>query len=211
MSKSQVPDYDVEEYFRREEQSVILQSSQVDLVRHPLGQGDELDKFSVEDQAGCLDAMEEGEVHIQVVGCPPPAEAIVVATANEVGRLKPELLDRFDFTVEVDLPSTHEAEEIMREVVEWWNRPKAQGTWSLGKFLRWVREHTPEIPQNVREQAKDVVAQYIVYSRETRIRRLESILRVALALARLNRRDVTVQDVQRAIRLLNDAKPREEE
>lgn len=42
------------------------------------------------------------------------------------------------------------------------------------------------------------------------MRTLESILRVALALARLSRRDVTVQDVQRAIRLLNDANHKEE-
>ncbi len=74
---------------------------------------------------------------------------------------------------------------------------------------RTARQREPEIPQDVREQAKDIVAQYIIYSRETRIRRLESILRVALSVARLNRRDVEIRDVQRAIKLLNDAKSEE--
>ena len=136
-----------------------------------------------------------------------PAQTIVVATANEVEKIKPELLSRFDFVVKCDLPSMREAQEISDDMWEYWNLPKGVETLELAKFLKWVRTRNPELPNAVRQKAKDISRQYIMYSRETRPRRLERIIRIALAIARLNYRDCSIQDVNRALELINEIKP----
>ncbi len=170
---------------------------------------DELDKFSGQDQSGCLDAMEEGEIPIAVgkIQTILPAQTIVVATANDVEKIKPELLSRFDFVVKCDLPSMREAQEISDDMWEYWNLPKGVETLELAKFLKWVRTRDPELPNAVRQKAKDISRQYIMYSRETRPRRLERIIRIALAIARLNYRDCSIQDVNRALEFINEIKP----
>lgn len=169
---------------------------------------DELDKFSGQDQSGCLDAMEEGEIPIAVgkIQTILPAQTIVVATANDVKKIKPELLSRFDFLVKCDLPSVGEAQAISDDMWEFWNLPKGIETLELGKFLKWVRSRDPELPNAVRQKAKEISRQYIMYSRETRPRRLERVIRISLAIARLNYRDVQIGDVNRALEFINDIK-----
>lgn len=166
---------------------------------------DEIDKFSSDDQSGCLDSMEEGEIPIAVGKHQTTlnAETIIVATANMIKNLKPELVSRFDFVVRCDLPNIRQAQDIADDMIEWWNKPKSVVTVELGKYLKWVRDFEPDLPQSVRDKAKEIVKQYIAYSRETRPRTLESILRIALSIARLNHRDVKVKDIQRAIEFLN--------
>ncbi len=55
----------------------------------------------------------------------------------------------------------------------------------------------------MRDRAKEIVRTYIEYAGEVRPRRLQSIIRVAKSLARLNRRDVEIQDVERGLKLIN--------
>jgi len=91
--------------------------------RRPLGV-DELDKFSGDDQSGLLEGMEEGRVTINIgkfVGDTLDAAALVIATANEVDKLKAELLSRFDFAVEMSLPTTDEARNIADDLIENWD------------------------------------------------------------------------------------------
>ncbi len=180
--------------------------------KRPLGV-DELDKFSSEDQSGLLEGMEEGTVTINVgkfIGQTLEAEALVVATANELDRLKPELVSRFDFVVETRLPTTYEAQDIAADLIEWWDRPKATEQESLAKWLKWVRGFDPQIPQSVREAAKKLVGeQFIGLVGETRPRKIESIVRIAKALARLRRRDVAVEDVRQAMLLSQELNRRE--
>ena len=138
-------------------------------------------------------------------------EVIAFATANHVAPLSPELVSRFDLVVHTALPSVEQAQAIAQDVITWWDRPKARQTVNLGAFLAWVREYEPEIPDTVRGEAVRNVNRYIRMGRETRPRRIESILRVAKSVARLNRRDVTREDVDRAIDLIAEMNDREEE
>lgn len=181
--------------------------------KRPLGV-DELDKFSSEDQSGLLEGMEEGRVTINIgkfVGDTLDAEALVIATANEIEKLKPELLSRFDFAVEMSLPTTEEARDIASDLIEHWDRPKATQQEDLAKFLKWVRQHDPQIPQSVRDAAKKLVGDnFIALVGETRPRKIESVIRIAKALARLSRRDVTVDDVRKAMLLSRELNRRSE-
>jgi DNA replicative helicase MCM subunit Mcm2 (Cdc46/Mcm family) len=165
---------------------------------------DELDKFGQE-QSGCLQSMEEGEVTIDVGKFHEtlPAETIVVATSNSLDKLKPELVSRFDFVLETKLPTVQHAVEIAKDGIEWWDRPKGKDVVELGKFLMWVRQFDPEISQQVRDEAKAEVERYIRYSKENRPRVIHSITRVAKAIARLNRRNAVAEDFGRAIGMIN--------
>ena len=169
---------------------------------------DELDKFEVGDQNGVLESMETGQVTVnrgKFVNLRLPAEVVIVATSNRIDRFRAELLDRFDFVVRVAAPTVVQAQDIMGERILWWNRPKGTDTVNLGKYLVWIRRFTPDIPETVRKQAQSLLRDFIEYSGETRIRRLERLIRIALAIARLNRRDVTLADFKRAIKLVKVA------
>ncbi len=168
----------------------------------------ELDKFSGEDMAGLLDSMEEGVIPVAVgkfIGHMLPAETIVVASANDIFRVKPEVVSRFDFVVKTQLPTRTLAKDMWADMVDNWDLPKAKQTEELGKFLKWVRDFDPQIPQSVRDKAKELGHTYIEYAGEVRPRRLQSIIRVAKALARLNRRDVEIGDMERSLKLINQA------
>lgn len=168
----------------------------------------ELDKFSGEDMAGLLDSMEEGIIPVAVgkfIGQMLPAEAIVIASANDIFRIKPEVVSRFDFVIKTELLTRTHAKTMVRDMIENWDLPKAKQTEDLGKFLKWVREYDPQIPQSVRDKGKELLETYIEYAGEVRPRRLQSIIRVAKSLARLNRRDVEIQDVERGLKLINQA------
>ncbi len=169
---------------------------------------DELDKFANRDQNGVLEAMETGEVTVNrgpFVNVRLPAEAIVVATANRLDKLRPELVSRFDLTIRLAVPTVQEARAIMDDRIVWWNRPKGKATADLAKFLAWVRGFTPNLSESVRAQARALMNDYVLMSGETRVRRLERTIRIAIAIARLNHRDVVLQDFKRAIGMLHQA------
>lgn len=169
---------------------------------------DELDKFEVGDQNGVLESMEMGEVTVnrgKFVNLRLPAETIIVATANRLERFRPELVSRFDFIIRVSVPTVQQAQDIMDDRILWWNRPKGKDTANLAKFLKWTRDYTPDIPETVRAQAKALMNDYIMMSGETRVRRLERVIRIALAIARLNHRDVVLKDFKRAIAMVQEA------
>lgn len=145
---------------------------------------DELDKFDVGDQNGVLEAMETGEVTVNrgpFVNVRLPAQAIVVATANRIGKLRPELVSRFDLAIHLAVPTVQQARAIMDDRIVWWNRPKGKATADLAKFLAWVRDFAPNLSESVRTQARALMNDYILMSGETRVRRLERVIRVALA------------------------------
>jgi DNA replicative helicase MCM subunit Mcm2 (Cdc46/Mcm family) len=87
---------------------------------------------------------------------------------------------------------------------------QGRGTESLDKFLTWVRAYDPSIPETLRAEAVEAVDYYLRVGQETRPRRLESIVRVAKALPRLNHRNVERGDIDRAIDLTWEVDQREE-
>lgn len=168
---------------------------------------DELDKLSRADQAGCLSAMEEGLVPIHVGKHHEilEAEVVVIATANEPDRLTPELLDRFDFVLPTPEATVEAARQIVAARIQGWGLSRSSTMEELGRFLAWVRGFEPAFGREAREAAV-VAAQHLARELSTygrvRVRRLETLVRTALAHARLHRRDVALEDVQEAARLV---------
>lgn len=168
---------------------------------------DELDKLPRQDMAGCLSAMEEGLVPINVGKHHEilDAEVIVIATANEPSRLTPELIDRFDFVLETPEPNIPDARQIIEARIRAWGYSRESRIGELGRFLTWIRSFEPDL--NSAARAKAIIeAQHLALEVQrkgkVRIRRLETLVRVALAHARLHHRDVTFEDVEEAARLV---------
>jgi DNA replicative helicase MCM subunit Mcm2 (Cdc46/Mcm family) len=169
---------------------------------------DELDKMPTSDRDGFLAALEDGVV-IYASGNGEgeyPAEIIGIAGANSISRFTPEQLLRFDFRFEIHPYTEKQACNIADAISKGMGKmPKELPQAFLAKFLKWTRLRKADVPDDVRESGAVEIKGYIRQSKNTDIRRVESIWRVARAIARLNYRDVTLLDVKTAIRLLNDA------
>lgn len=169
---------------------------------------DELDKFDKRDQYGLLESMSEGVVTITAGGKQAnfPAETRVIACANKIEDFSPELLDRFDFTIECKQPNSNEGKTILTYIMETWGKPKRHysGT-DLAKFISWARGFEPYISEEVRERVIELIRGYIDAKnpKAVNVRQHEKIMRIALAIARLNHRDLRYEDALEAIRLMD--------
>lgn len=168
---------------------------------------DELDKFSEKDRYGLLESMEEGEVivHAGKIHIRLPARCRVIASANVIKDFAPELIDRFDFKVELRVPDVEEEKEITSKIVEQWRKEK-EGYYGekLRAYLDWIKSYEPNISEKVREKTGILIQAFIDMREEVRgsIRKKESIVRVAYTIAKLHRRGMEVNDVIRAINIL---------
>lgn len=170
---------------------------------------EELDEFDRDDRGGALESMSEGVVSLTGGGSDVKfhAEATITATANRTEDWRPELLDRFDFRIECEQPNKDQGSKIVKGRVDSFGREKKdyEGK-KLRKYLQWVREFEPEMPDDVREEVKDLLDTYIQKNDDDSIevRQYERFIRIAHAIARLNHRDVRTEDVMRAIDLATD-------
>lgn len=169
---------------------------------------DELDKFDKRDQYGLLECMSEGVVTITAGGKQAsfPAETRIVACANKIEDFSPELLDRFDFAIKCVNPNKPEGKTIMTDIIEVWGKPKKDyGGQKLAKFITWIRSFDPYLNDEVRKRMIELINGYIDSKNvETvNIRQHEKIMRIALAIARLNHRDLKYEDALEAIRLID--------
>lgn len=168
---------------------------------------DELDKFSEKDRYGLLESMEEGEViiHAGKTHVRLPARCRVIAGANSIKDFAPELLDRFDFKVDLKIPGIDEEKEIIAQIVEAWREAK-EGYYGeeLRAYLDWIKSYEPKIPDEVRKMIAILIQAFIDMNEAVRgsIRKKESIVRVAYTIAKLNRRAMKAEDMLHAIRLL---------
>lgn len=165
---------------------------------------DELEKFNSKDRDALLEAMEEGEYEVVTGGSKKtvPAEVRVVACCNSTEGLEAPLLDRFDFVVETDVLSKARERRITDHIYDMWFSDGGDSGGRLLGFLRWVETRQPSVGGETMEKIKKIKNDYIAKEGgEPDIRGKESLLRIAIAIARLNDRDVRVEDYLEAIRL----------
>ena len=133
-----------------------------------------------------------------------PAETRVIACANTIKGFSPELLDRFDFVIACRQPNEEDGKTILTRIIEAWGKPKRhyRGT-ELATFIRWVRGFDPAIRDAVRARIIELIQGYIdaKHPKTVNVRQHERIMRIALAIARLNHRDLRYEDAEEAIRL----------
>ena len=168
---------------------------------------DELDKFSNEDRQALLESMEEGVVLIEAGGMTArfDAECRVIGCANVTEKFSPELLDRFDFRIEMRSPSADTEKRIVCTVLDhWFESKEGYDGRDLGAYIQWTKSFEPVIPKDVREKAKLLIQMLIDLEESVRgsMRKKESVLRVALTVAKLHKRNVEVRDFISAIKLL---------
>ena len=156
---------------------------------------DELDKFDKSDRYGLLEAMSDGKVTISAGGKKESfkAETTVISIANKLEKLSKVLRDRFDFVLECKIPSKEKGKDIIQGIVKDWRREKKDYSGKkLAKYLSWVKEFTPKIKEGERKEISKVLSKYIdkKEDQEVRVRKYERYMRIAMAIARLNRRNV---------------------
>jgi len=173
---------------------------------------DELDKMSPKDQSALLQAMEEGRYtiikgkHRQTF----EAEVRVIAACNDIKKIQKPLLDRFDFVIELKLPEDSKKVREKRakdaeELVDiFFGLKEVPNTTVLNRYLEWIKNYDPK-PTDI-DRIKAVIRSYIHMTglnlTEKSYRSLElSILRIAYALAKLHKSDITPETVVKAIEL----------
>ena len=175
-------------------------------MHHSVTAVDEIDKLSREDRNGLLGSMEEGIIPYDAadVSGEYPAEVIVLGGANSIDCFTPEQLFRWDFRFEIEQYSIDQAQQIADTISRWMGKSKRKETEKLVKFLKWIRSREAKINDNVREEGAELIKEYIRRTSNTDIRRVESIWRIARAWARLNCKDVSGEDVAKAIVMLEE-------
>jgi len=168
---------------------------------------DEGDKFEHKDRQGMLEAMESGVVRIEAGGKSAefPAMCRIILCANTIEDFSPEFLDRFDFKFYMQSPKGEAEKKVVKSIIKgWFKRKPGYAGDDLRDYLQWVREFTPEISDDVVIGATEVILKYLDLDDDAPagIRAKESILRVAYTIARINRRNVLVEDFLRAILVL---------
>jgi len=168
---------------------------------------DELDKMGGRDQAGLLQAMEEGYYTI-VKGKHRErfkAEVRVVATANNINKITKPLLDRFDFIFEVKtMPREERAKGVETIVENFFGNGEKKGHKVLRAYLNWIRDFEPMIEEGDTPIVVEMLRKYILLTKtaidDVSYRNLElSILRIAYAMAKLEKSNIKPRHIEEAI------------
>lgn len=170
---------------------------------------DELDKMSIEDQNGLLQAMEEGK-YIITKGKNRQAfkaEVRVIATCNDVNKIQQPLVDRFDFPFKVARISRIKRAEYVSDIIDSFMGKNAKEYSLVVKaYLDWARNAKTRIDPVDEPAIKKAIKNYILHTdaniEGVSYRSLEfSILRIAYALALLERRKIIERHINFAIEL----------
>ena len=169
---------------------------------------EEIEKFSNPERDALLEAMAEGhyDVTTGTKRITLSARVRVVACCNTTRPLGEALLDRFDFVVQVKIPSKQAEKEITNYIYDrWFDTDAADSAKLLRNYLTWARPYVPEIRPDVMVAIKAVKNVFIdQVERQPNIREKESFLRTTITIARLNRRPVSMEDYLQAVRLLQN-------
>jgi DNA replicative helicase MCM subunit Mcm2 (Cdc46/Mcm family) len=170
---------------------------------------DELDKMSINDQNGLLQAMEEGAYTITKGKNHETfkSEVRVIATCNNIKKIQKPLVDRFDFPFKVSKISRINRAEYVSDIIDSFMGKNAKDYSLVVKaYLNWARNAKTYIDPGEEAAIKKAIKEYILNS-EANIegvsyRSLEfSILRIAYALALLERKNIMNHHIHFAINL----------
>jgi DNA replicative helicase MCM subunit Mcm2 (Cdc46/Mcm family) len=170
---------------------------------------DELDKMSITDQNGLLQTMEEGEYVITKGKNRQSfkAEVRVIASCNDLVKIQQPLVDRFDFTFNVERVSRIQRAEYVSDIIDSFMGKNAKDYSLVVKaYLDWAMKARTRIDPDAEPAIKKAIKEYILNA-EANIegisyRSLEfSILRTAYALALLERSKINERHIKFAIDL----------
>ncbi len=170
---------------------------------------DELDKMKNDDQNGLLQAMEEGSFtitkgkHSQQF----QAEIRVMASCNALSRIQGPLLDRFDFPIQVHrIPRVQRAEYVSDIIDSFMGKEGKDYSTVVKAYIQWARNNVTTVDVHDEESIKEVIRDYILHTDAAidgvSYRSLEfSILRIAYAIALLEKSTIKKRHVEEAVEL----------
>jgi DNA replicative helicase MCM subunit Mcm2 (Cdc46/Mcm family) len=170
---------------------------------------DELDKMSLDDQNGLLQTMEEGGYVITKGKNSQSfkAEVRVIASCNDINKIQRPLMDRFDFPFKVEKVSRIQRAEYVSDIIDSFMGKNAKEYSLVVKgYLNWARKARTRIDPSEEKAIKKAIKDYILNADENiegiSYRSLEfSILRIAYALALLERSNIKEHHINFAIEL----------
>lgn len=164
---------------------------------------EELHSFPRDQQQIMLQALESGYFHAGGGGhnAIMPATCRVLAAANTVSKFSPEFLSRFDMRVYFPSYTKDETKQIVGSIIDGSTDENRTG---IGKFIYAIKDFEVSMNNDAKKYFKDTM-NYIIdeYSDSyIDLREMEAIRRAAYAISKLNMRDVTLQDIDRAIDIM---------
>jgi len=158
--------------------------------------------------SGLLQAMEEGQ-YIIVKGKhrqPFKAEVRVIGSVNEIDKVQKPLLDRFDFVYRCKIANREDrAEQTPKIVDSFIGKTDEEITKILRGYINWLGDFTPVIMPENRADVVEAIQTYLLKSKGVEIEKVSyrslemSILRIAWAMAKLQKKNIERQDVIEAI------------
>lgn len=169
---------------------------------------EELDKIDPQEREGLLESLSAGYVKITVGDHTKRlnARTRVVATANEIDSFSQPLLDRFDIKIELPQLDAQQQKEVMHYVIDnWEKRVEGYGGGLLSAYLSTLRGTRAKISEDMRELCKKAVDTYIGLVKDDlgTTRGKQALIRIAQAIAKLNRRDVRPRDIAKAVEIFD--------
>lgn len=169
---------------------------------------DEADEMDADALGAALTALgETGQVEIRDMRLPAEVRGVMLGNYRSRDEIVAEhsaaLLNRFEFVLEFDRLTADERDAALDWQYEHFRAPKQPGdTEELKKFIAWVREFDPAIPEDELTRIKHYKHEHI--EAVENVREGIAVMTVAYTIARLNRRDVTLPDYERALTLINE-------
>lgn len=168
---------------------------------------DELDKMSPKDQNGLLQAMEEGTFCI-IKGSHRQrykSEIRVISTANILKKIQKPLLDRFDFIFYVGMSTRRERANNVNKIIDsFMSGQKNDYTKTIVEYLKWIENHNANMSPDDEFTIRNMIEDYILNTKTNihliSYRSLElSILRIAYAMAKLEKKTMNSEYIKNAI------------
>lgn len=167
---------------------------------------EEADEMDDDALGAALTALgESGKVEIRDLQLPAEVRGIMLGNyrnKDEIVRQHGEaLFNRFEFVLKFDRLDEEELDETLDWHYQFFRKPKPKedASW-LKKYLKWIRDFEPEIPENELQQIQRYKQDHI--QEIGNVREGISIMNVAYTIARLNHRNVTVGDFETAYELV---------
>lgn len=167
---------------------------------------EEADEMDEDALGAALTALgESGQIEIRDMRLPAEVRGIMLGNYRSreeiVAKHSEALFNRFEFVLHFDRLDDEERDAAIDWQYDYFRQPKdPEDTKQLKKYIAWVREFHPTIPDDVLKQIKRFKRDQI----ETfeNVREGISALNVAYTIARLNYRDVSLEDYKRAFSLI---------
>lgn len=169
---------------------------------------EEIDKFDRKTLESLYEAMTTGEFDVNVgnIRQTCPAELRAIAVGNDIKKLPAPLIDRFDMTFYYEIPSKDAEKKITDDLyLQWITSKEDYRGEKLRAFLAYIKPFEPELTAKMLELCMKLKNAYIDLSeKKPDIREKEAFMRVAYVIAKINHREVRVEDYLRAVRLVDE-------